>query len=41
VDEAIIIPIYHMVDVFVTKPYVERTYNPLGAGLASWRVRAH
>jgi oligopeptide transport system substrate-binding protein len=40
-DEAIMIPMWFSVSMFLTKPYVERDYNPLGAGLASWRVRAH
>jgi oligopeptide transport system substrate-binding protein len=40
-DEAIMIPLCYAVDIFLCRPYVERTYNPLGAGLASWRVLAH
>jgi oligopeptide transport system substrate-binding protein len=40
-DEAIIWPLFYDVSIFLAKPYVERTYNPFGAGLASWRVLAH
>jgi oligopeptide transport system substrate-binding protein len=40
-DEAIMIPLWYMVDIFLTKPYVERTYNLLAPGFASWRVLAH
>jgi oligopeptide transport system substrate-binding protein len=40
-DEAIIIPVFYRTYVYVTKPYIERTFNPLGVGLAAWRVRAH
>jgi oligopeptide transport system substrate-binding protein len=40
-DEAIMVPLWYGVDTFLCKPYVERTYNPLAAGLASWRVLAH
>jgi oligopeptide transport system substrate-binding protein len=40
-DQAIMIPMWFSVSMFLTKPYVERKYNPLGAGLAGWRVRAH
>jgi len=42
VDEAIIIPIYYYTTVVCTKPYVERTYAPLGGEhIDTWKVMAH
>jgi oligopeptide transport system substrate-binding protein len=42
VDEAIIIPIYYYTRVVCTKPYVERTYAPLGGEhIDKWTVMAH
>ncbi|KPL20350.1 MAG: hypothetical protein AMJ93_12145 [Anaerolineae bacterium SM23_84] len=40
-DEAIVVPLYHGRLPYVTKPYVERTYNPLAQGVARWRVKPH
>ncbi len=40
-DEAIMIPLWYVVERFLTKPYVERNYSRLRAGFATWRVRAH
>jgi oligopeptide transport system substrate-binding protein len=40
-DEAIMVPLYHGRLPYLTKPYVERTYNALGQGLARWRVKGH
>ena len=46
-DEAIIFPLWYDSwlwsdsDAFLVKPYVERAYNPLGQGLALWRVKPH
>jgi len=41
-DEAIIIPIYYYTRVVCTKPYVERTYAPLGGEhIDKWKVKAH
>jgi oligopeptide transport system substrate-binding protein len=40
-DEAIMIPLWYWVSIFLAKPYLERSYNPLGVGFASWRVLAH
>jgi oligopeptide transport system substrate-binding protein len=42
VDEAVIIPIYYYTRVVCTKPYVERTYAPLGGEhIDKWKVMAH
>ncbi|HHX43581.1 MAG TPA: peptide ABC transporter substrate-binding protein [Chloroflexi bacterium] len=42
VDEAIIIPIYYYTSVVCTKPYVERSYAPLGGEhIDKWKVLAH
>jgi len=42
VDEAIIIPVYYYTRVVCTKPYVERTYAPLGGEhIDKWKVTAH
>jgi oligopeptide transport system substrate-binding protein len=41
VDEAIMVPLWHYRLPYLTKPYVDRTYNPLAPGLARWRVKAH
>ena len=42
VDEAAIIPIYHHTHVVCTKPYVERTYAPLGGEhVDRWKVKEH
>lgn len=42
IDEAAIIPIYYYTRVVCTKPYVERTYAPLGGEhIDKWKVKAH
>jgi oligopeptide transport system substrate-binding protein len=42
VDEAIIIPIYYYTRVVCTKPYVNRTYAPLGGEhIDKWSVEIH
>jgi len=42
VDEAAIIPVYYYSHVTCTKPYVERTYAPLGGEhVDKWKVKAH
>jgi oligopeptide transport system substrate-binding protein len=42
VDEAAIAPIYYYTRVVCTKPYVERTYAPLGGEhYYMWKVKAH
>ncbi|MGQ9682959.1 MAG: peptide ABC transporter substrate-binding protein [Anaerolineae bacterium] len=42
VDEAGIIPIYYYVRNTCTKPWVERTYNPIGVEhIDKWKVKAH
>ena len=42
VDEAGIIPIYYYVRNTCTKPWVERTYNPIGVEhVDKWKVKAH
>jgi oligopeptide transport system substrate-binding protein len=41
-DEAIIAPIYYYTRVVVNKPYVERTYAPIGGEkIYNWKVLAH
>ena len=41
-DQAIIIPIYYYTRVVCTRPYVERTYAPLGGEhINAWKVKAH
>ncbi len=41
-DEAIIIPAYHLVYIWLTKPYLERVYPLLGGlHIEKWKVRAH
>jgi oligopeptide transport system substrate-binding protein len=40
-DEAIISPMMYWTSASVTKPYVERTYNPLWSNIANWKVKAH
>jgi len=42
VDEAIIIPIYYYTRVVCTKPYIHRTYSPLGGEhIDKWTIEAH
>jgi oligopeptide transport system substrate-binding protein len=42
VDEAAIAPIYYYTRVVCTKPYVQRTYAPLGGEhYYMWKVKAH
>jgi len=41
-DEAIIIPLVHYTDSWITKPYLERIYPVLGLPhIEKWKVRAH
>jgi oligopeptide transport system substrate-binding protein len=41
-DEAIIVPLYHSVRMYLTKPYVERLYPVFGGlHIEGWKVRAH
>jgi oligopeptide transport system substrate-binding protein len=43
VDNAVIIPIYYYTRVNVTKPYLERTFDPAGGNeeIWTWKVKAH
>ncbi len=42
VDEAIIIPMWHDVEIYLTKPYLERIYPAMGGlHIEKWKVRAH
>lgn len=42
VDEAIIIPMFNYVTVYLVKPYLERTYSVMGGlHIEKWKVRAH
>jgi oligopeptide transport system substrate-binding protein len=41
-DEVIIMPTHHFVDIWLTKPYLERIYPVLGLPhIEKWKVRAH